>query len=65
MVSTLAYSSISRWKSPTAIISQKVDKIDNLFSGGGGESCQKRESDKKKSLTHHIIPREQMRDGSN
>ena len=63
MVSTLAYSRISRWKSPTAIISQKVDKIDNLFSGGG-ESCQKRESDKK-SLTHYIIPREQMRDGSN
>ena len=47
MVSTLPYSRISRWKSPTAIISQKVDKIDNLFSGGG-ESCQKRESDKKK-----------------
>ena len=62
MVSTLAYSSISRWKSPTAIISQKVDKIDNLFSGGGGESCQKRESDKK-NLTHQIIPREQMHDG--
>ena len=53
MVSTLAYSRISRWKSPTAIISQKVDKIDNLFSGGG-ESCQKRESDKKKfDPPHH------------
>ena len=51
MVSTLAYSRISRWKSPTAIISQKVDKIDNLFSG---ESCQKRESDKKKfDPPHH------------